>query len=114
MAREIEHYEAELVPFQWNTESDTDKQLKACYHAPEPKPYLRHDEVWSKIRQHQNPYVDKRAEDMAFHYAKVNAPRTNRFGRGIVKGLGKGVGFKGKDSRLIPQVSMERVFNTFK
>jgi len=45
---------------------------------------------------------------------KPTAP-LNALGRRFAKGAGKGFGFVGKHSRVIPQVGMERYFgNSFK
>lgn len=68
------------------------------------------EQAWNQVRNHTNPYIDKKQEDLAFWYAKRNAPWTNRYGKSIVKGKAKGVGFRGKNFRIKSEVSLERVF----
>lgn len=47
---------------------------------------------------------------LGFYKAKQNAPFTSNIGRRQAKGAGKGYGFVGKGSRVIPQVGLERHF----
>lgn len=54
---------------------------------------------------------------IAFQTAKRNKPSAplNALGRRFAKGAGKGFGFVGKYSRIIPQVGINRYFgNSFK
>jgi hypothetical protein len=45
---------------------------------------------------------------LAYKDARKRAPTYNAYPKRFVKGAGKGFGFVGKDSRVIPQVGLER------